>query len=99
MNQPASSFLRETEEGCMLYIYAKPNSRSNSFAGEFNGELKVHVAAPPEDGKANKELIKFLSKAFELPKSSILLKKGETSQHKQFIILADYHLIAAKLIN
>lgn len=44
--------------------------------------LQARVTAPPVDGKANKALIKLLSKEFDLPKSTIRIVHGETSRDK-----------------
>lgn len=48
--------------------------------------LKVKIAATPEDGKANTELIKFLAKQWKVPKSSLELISGEISRHKRLKI-------------
>jgi uncharacterized protein YggU (UPF0235/DUF167 family) len=50
--------------------------------GQRGEELVVKVAAAPEKGKANQELIAYLSKACGLPKSAFRLVSGEHSQHK-----------------
>jgi hypothetical protein len=55
-------------------------------AGIHNNALKVKLTSPPVDGEANKTLIKFLSKLFKVPKSSIDIIKGETSRTKQVLI-------------
>ncbi len=44
--------------------------------------LKVKVASPPQDGKANKRLINFLSKVFNIKKKDINIVKGEKSRNK-----------------
>ena len=51
--------------------------------GLHDDELKITISAPPVDGQANAHLLKFLSKAFKVPKSSIVLEKGELNRHKQ----------------
>ena len=48
--------------------------------------MKVKVSAPPEDGKANKEVVKRLSDYFDVPKSKITIKSGHTSRDKVFLI-------------
>ncbi|MDI3533843.1 MAG: uncharacterized protein PWQ82_208 [Thermosediminibacterales bacterium] len=47
-----------------------------------DGTLKLNVKSAPEKGKANKEIIKYLSKQFEIPKSKIKILSGETSSLK-----------------
>lgn len=65
-----------------MSVYIQPNSSKNEFCGEYNGTLKIKIASPAVDGKANKELINFLAKYLKLKKSLINIKRGETSRHK-----------------
>ena len=46
------------------------------------GELRIKVAAPPHEGEANKELVKFLAKRFSVPKREIELISGDKSRTK-----------------
>ena len=50
-------------------------------------ELKVYLTAVPIDGKANKELIKLLSKELNINKSKISITKGEKNKEKVLEIL------------
>ena len=47
-----------------------------------DGTLKIDIAAPPEDGKANEELIRFLSGEFDVPKSHVEILKGQMVKAK-----------------
>jgi uncharacterized protein (TIGR00251 family) len=47
-----------------------------------DGVWKIHIAAPPVDGRANKELIRYLAKALDVPRSEIKILKGHTSKQK-----------------
>ncbi len=66
----------------ILPVYIQPNSSRSEICGEHNGMLKVKIASPAVDGKANKELIKFLSKYFKIKKNQIVIRSGETSRRK-----------------
>lgn len=44
--------------------------------------LKISVTSVPEKGKANEALIALLSKEWKIPKSQILIEKGETDRNK-----------------
>jgi uncharacterized protein (TIGR00251 family) len=46
------------------------------------GELRIKVAAPPHEGEANKELVKFLAKRFSVAKREIVVESGEKSRTK-----------------
>jgi len=56
-------------------------------SGDF--QLKVRVAAPPEDGKANKALIGLLAKEFRIAKSSIQIVGGEKARSKLIELAGD----------
>ena len=72
-------------EKIYLYVKAQPNSSKNKIAGLYGDSLKVNIKAPAVEGAANKELIKFISKEFKVPKSDISIK-GETSKNKILIL-------------
>ena len=55
-------------------------------AGRHGDAIKIRVKAPPVDGAANKELIRFLAKRFGVPRSSIRLVSGASSRHKRITI-------------
>ncbi|PKQ21376.1 MAG: hypothetical protein CVT66_00855 [Actinobacteria bacterium HGW-Actinobacteria-6] len=65
-----------------LHVYVTPKSGRNEISGWRGGELLLRVTAPPEDGKANAAVCKLLSKALGVPKSAVLVTRGETSRHK-----------------
>jgi len=71
-------------EKIFLFIKAQPNASKNQFGEILDGNIKLKVKAPPVEGAANKEIIKFLSKYFKLPKSDIEIK-GERSKIKTII--------------
>ena len=54
--------------------------------GKGGKALKVRIAAAPEDGKANAELIKSLSKQWDIPKSALEILSGAASRHKRLKI-------------
>jgi len=66
-----------------IKIKVLPRSSRNEIIGELaDGTLKIKLKAPPVDGEANQELIKFLSKEWKVPKSQIKIIKGKTSKTK-----------------
>ena len=70
------------EETFTVAVKVIPSAPGNRFAGYQGKELVVKIAAPPEKGKANKELIAFFSKSLGISKSGVALLRGETSHHK-----------------
>ncbi|GAB1262823.1 DUF167 family protein [Aurantivibrio plasticivorans] len=83
-----------------LRCILQPNAAKDEVVGEYNGLLKIRISSPPVDGKANTQLIKFLSKAFGVPKSHVSLLKGHTSRQKTVSIVAPQQLppIVSELI-
>jgi len=74
-----------------LVVRAVPNASRSEIAGweddpRAGRVLRVRVAAPPVEGKANAELRAFLAKALGLPKSQVTLEKGDGSRWKTFLV-------------
>ncbi len=66
----------------LLKIKVQPNSSKNGIEKVENGLLKIKLTSPPIEGKANKDLIKFLSKLFSIPKMNFEIIQGEKSRIK-----------------
>lgn len=65
-----------------IKIYIQPNAKKSGYAGLYDGIPKIKITAPPVDGAANNEIIKFLSKILNIPKSSINIVSGTASRLK-----------------
>ena len=70
----------------MLRVRVHPSARRNEVTGFTDGVLQVRVSAPPIKGKANRELIAFLSEILRVSKSSLRIIKGQTSRNKVIAI-------------
>jgi hypothetical protein len=81
-----SLVISEKPEGCLLKCWIQPRSSRNAVIGIHGDALKIALTAPPVDGKANKELLKFLAKYFKLPKGGIQIATGESSRSKSNLI-------------
>lgn len=75
-------WLREREGGATLTLHIQPGARRSEIAGIYGDALKIRLAAPPVDGKANAALIEFVAERLGLPRSAVLLKSGQTSRRK-----------------
>jgi len=65
-----------------LTVKISPNAKKSEIIGFDNSILKIKIQAPPIDGKANEELVRFLSKEWNISKSKIQILKGESSKIK-----------------
>lgn len=69
-----------------LLIFAKPNAKRTAFLKITDKGLHIALHAKPHEGEANKELITYLAKLLGIPKSHIVLHRGEGARHKTVII-------------
>lgn len=74
-------------EDVILKVIVKPNAKQTKIVGLYNDELKIHLAAVPEKGKANSKLCEFIADCLKLSKSQVKVLRGETSQHKEILII------------
>ncbi len=80
------SWLKEHTQGSLLLLYIQPNAAKSSITGEHDGRLKIKIKAPPVDGEANEELIRFLSEILKVSKSKIHLLQGVSSRQKNILV-------------
>lgn len=77
--------------GDTLTVRVTPNASSNRIKVEKteagSTRLRVYVTVPAENGKANQAILKLLAKALEVPKSALLIVRGELSQDKIIKVL------------
>ncbi|XP_059177139.1 UPF0235 protein C15orf40 homolog isoform X2 [Physella acuta] len=66
----------------LIKILAKPGAKQNSVTGVTEEGVGVQISAPPVEGEANTELVKYISKVLDLRKSDIQLDKGSKSRNK-----------------
>jgi uncharacterized protein len=81
----------------ILHVHVIPKSAKNQVIGwekDPAGDrwLKIRVAAQPEDGKANKELVKFLAKALGVAPKQVKITGGLASRYKKLKIEGDLNL-------
>jgi uncharacterized protein (TIGR00251 family) len=75
-------WLRRRETSATLTLHIQPGARKTEIAGPHGDALKIRLAAPPVDGKANAALIEFVAERLGLPKSAVRLVSGQTSRRK-----------------
>jgi uncharacterized protein (TIGR00251 family) len=77
-----NAWLRTGNGRITLNLHIQPGAKKTEVAGLYGDALKIRLAAPPVDGKANAALIGFVADRLGLPKASVTLKSGQTSRRK-----------------
>ena len=72
--------------GSLLQVVVTPNAPHTRADGLHDGCLRVRLAAPPVDGKANAALLAWLAAELGLPRRDVQLLRGDTARRKQFLI-------------
>ena len=78
--------IREVEDGIVVSVKVQPNASKDMVVGEHADQLKIAVTVAPEKGKANKTVIKVLSKLLGVKSSDVEILSGETSREKKVFI-------------
>jgi uncharacterized protein (TIGR00251 family) len=71
-------------DGARLEVWVVPGAARTEMVGPHNGALRIRVAAPPEDGRANRAVLAFLKKALGAP--AVHLEKGNRSRRKSVVV-------------
>jgi uncharacterized protein (TIGR00251 family) len=89
--------IKLTEQGVLLYVKATPNASSNKIGKIIDHHLKIFVTSSPENGQANKHIIKLLSEQLRISKNLISIIQGLTAQNKVILIKEDKELVVKSL--
>lgn len=78
-----SWYVQAADGSLILTLHIQPGARKTEIVGLHGEALKIRLAAPPVDGKANAALLGFLAKACGVSKSAVELVSGDTSRAKR----------------
>lgn len=70
-------------------IRVQPGAKKNAVEGLLGDRLKLRIAAPAVEGKANKAVLEFLARVLGVKKSQVSILRGETSREKTVRVEAD----------
>jgi uncharacterized protein (TIGR00251 family) len=74
--------IKEQDGVVTLRIRVQPRASRTELAGEHGGAIKLKIAAPPVDGKANEQCRRFLAKLLDVSAGSVEIIKGDSSRDK-----------------
>jgi uncharacterized protein len=71
-----------------LHVHVQPGARHTEPAGIHGDRLKIRLAAPPVEGKANAALRVFIADAFAVPRRNVELVAGATNRKKTLRVIS-----------
>jgi uncharacterized protein len=77
-----------------LMLHIQPGAKESRIAGLHGDALKVRVAAPAVDNRANTALIEFLSETLGVPRSAIAIRRGSTGRRKVVEVIGGPEVVA-----
>lgn len=85
---PEADFVKSTAGGCLLCVIASPGAAETAIEGvdEWRNALRIRIGAEAEGGKANDELVRFLSHALSLSTADVRIIRGSKSHRKVVFI-------------
>jgi uncharacterized protein (TIGR00251 family) len=85
---PRKYHLHDGKKGAALAVRVTPRASKNEILEVLgDGTVKVHITAPPVDGRANETLVKFLSETLDIPISQIEIVAGVSGRDKLISVL------------
>ncbi len=93
-----SEWYRRNGDIITLTLHVQPGAKRSEINGLHGDALKIRLAAPPVDGRANEALLKFISGLFDVPTRQVELKQGGQSRHKVVAITGSKTAPASLLI-
>ncbi len=84
-----AGWARRTLEGWRLALHVQPGAKRTEAAGLHGDRLKIRIAAPALDGRANEALVAFVAEHLGIPKSRVTLAQGAQSRAKVLAVAGD----------
>ncbi len=79
-----SDLYNETDDGVVLHVHVQPGAGRSAVVGRHGDALKVRVAAPPVEGRANEATEALLAEALGLDRADVELTSGASSRSKRY---------------
>jgi uncharacterized protein (TIGR00251 family) len=83
-----AGWARRVPEGWLLAVHVQPGAKTTGVAGLHGEDLKIRIAAPPVEGRANAALEEFIARALGIPKRCVSVVKGGASRRKTVQVAA-----------
>ena len=77
------SWIAATKDGVVVTLHIQPGAKKTEIVGLHGAALKIRLAAPPVDGKANAALLEFLARKVGAGRTALTLISGQTARTKR----------------
>jgi uncharacterized protein len=95
---PPAYVVYDARRACItLTVHVQPGAKTSAFAGQHGDALKIRIAAPAVDNKANAALIRFLAETFGVPAPRLSIRHGGKGRRKVIDIAGASEALAARL--
>jgi len=81
--------MRRTADGWSLAVHVQPGAKRSGVAGLHGDRLKIRIAAPALDGRANEALVAFVAERLGVPRRNVSVVSGERSRDKLVAVAGD----------
>lgn len=82
----SATWYRVHAHGITLTLHVQPGAKRSEIVGLHGEALKLKLAAPPVEGKANDALLRFIAEQFQVSLRDVALQQGAQSRHKVVLI-------------
>ena len=76
----------DTRQGAVLDVHVQARAKRTAILGILENRLKLAVASPAIEGRANAEMLRFLAEIFSVPRAAVVILGGEHSRNKRVLI-------------
>jgi hypothetical protein len=91
-------FLEARDDGTVIKTRIQANAKNTGITGIHDGALKIGVARPAVDGKANNELRRYLAKILDVNRAGVVIISGEQSRTKRIKVMEmEFDVVAGRL--
>jgi uncharacterized protein len=74
------------DAGVSFYVQVQPRASRDAIEGEHGDALKIRLAAPPVDDRANQALVQLLAQRLNVPRAAVRIVSGEKSRRKRVVV-------------
>lgn len=86
MTGAPTPWLARTATGWTIAVHVQPGAKRSAVAGQHGERLKLRIAAPPVEGRANTTVIAFVAERLGVPRAQVSIARGERSRDKVIAI-------------